>query len=148
MHQCTDPASPTPGKATYPQGRATCPWCPQGRGTAKVDFSPFGQSTVLLPTTPSASSPLCTHSGLLHSRIAVFMPPPQVREQVPKGLQVPQAPSVTGASRSLGTHIPNLQCCMARRDMAKLGLCCFASPVTSLGNKTQPRLFLSHTMFL
>lgn len=97
------------------------------------------------PISPSGTPPLCTHSGLLHSRIAVFMPPPQVLEQVPKGLQVPQAPSVTGASRSLGTHIPNLQCCKWTRDMAKVGLCCFAIWATNPGNKTQPHLFLSHT---
>lgn len=88
---------------------------------------------------------LCTHSGLLHSRIAVLMPPPQVLEQVPKGLQVPQAPSVTGASRSLGTHIPNLQCCRnERHGKGGIVLLCIMS---DQHNKTRPHLFLRHTQW-
>lgn len=140
------------GKATHPQGRATCPWHSQGLGTVKVDFSPFGQPKLLFPISPCGTSPLCTHSGLLHSRIAVFMPPPQVLEQVPKGLQVPQAPSVTGASSSLGTHIPNLQCCTWRRDMAKVRLCCSALRATDCdqpGQQDSASLISQpHTMIL
>lgn len=51
------------------------------------------------------------HTGRLHSRTAILMPPPHVREQVPKGLQTPHAPSTGVASCSLAIHRPCLQCC-------------------------------------
>lgn len=55
------------------------------------------------------------HTGLLHSRMAILMPPPHVREQVPKGLQTPQVPSTGVASASLVMHRPCLQCCSGGR---------------------------------
>lgn len=54
------------------------------------------------------------HKGRLHSRTAILMPPPHVREQVPKGLQTPHAPSTGVASCSLAIHRPCLQCCSER----------------------------------
>lgn len=84
-------------------------------GKSSSAASPLHDSLqeVLSPALPvtRAVSPR-TYSGLLHSRMAVLMPPPHVREQVPKWLQLPQDPSVTGTSISLGTQNPNLQCCI------------------------------------
>lgn len=131
-----------PDKATGPQGKVTGPQSTQGLGTAEGDFSPFGQPRRFFPFHPPAHHPPCTYSGLLHSRIAVFMPPPQVLEQLPKGLQVPQAPSITGASRSLGTHIPNRQCCTRRRETGKVGLRCFGT--MSRPPACMPRLRLTY----
>lgn len=111
-------------------------------------FQPIWAIQLLSPISPTGASPPCTYSGLLHSRIAVFMPPPQVLEQVPKGLHVPHAPSITGVSRSLGTHIPNRQCCVRRREVGKVGLLCFCitsrPPATGPNANTHAYLFLNH----
>lgn len=67
---------------------------------------PFTVQLVLLDYKGSA------YMGRLHSRTAILIPPPQDREQVPKGLHTPQAPSTGVASCSLVMHRPCLQCCI------------------------------------
>lgn len=65
-----------------------------------------GMETLACVTTKRGSA----HTGRLHSLMAILMPPPHVREQVPKGLQTPHAPSTGVASFSLVMHRPCLQC--------------------------------------
>lgn len=59
---------------------------------------------------PTQYFPPFLGTGRLHSRTAILIPPPQVLEHVPKGLQTPQAPSTGTYSCSLWMHRPCLQC--------------------------------------
>lgn len=74
------------------QGTLTSPWPPFTVWLALPDYK------------------VGAYTGRLHSRRAILMPPLQEREQVPKGLHTPQAPSTGAASCSLTMHRPCLQC--------------------------------------
>ena len=58
---------------------------------------------------PMQYFPPCWGAGLLHWRLAIRTPPPQVLEQEPNWLQLPHPPSMGSRSGTFATHLPFMQ---------------------------------------
>lgn len=117
----TGPCLTQAGQSHSSQGTATCPWCSQGLGPAKVDFSPLGQHK---PAFSPPSAPW-EHSlgpvALSDRRLDAAAAGPRA---APEG--APGAPGPVGHRRLslLGHTHPKPAVLQGGTDMPKVRLCC------------------------